>query len=78
MLELAKKNLRRCDALCLKIMVVAMFITAYIGGILGHVDAISTSTMGWIIIATIFVVSIFRTIVFIIMDTKGIQYTDDD
>ena len=70
--ELAEQNLRRCDSICLKVFIPAMLITAYIGGILGHVNAISTSVIGWIIVITIFVLSIFRTILFIVMDTKGV------
>ncbi len=70
--ELAEQNLRRCDSICLKVFIPAMLITAYMGGILGHVNAISTSVIGWIIVMTIFVLSIFRTILFIVMDTKGV------
>ena len=70
--ELAEENLRRCDSICLKVLVIVMAVTAYLGGILGHVDAISTATMGWIIVGAIFGLSILRTVLFIIMDIKGV------
>ena len=70
--ELAEENLRRCDSICLKVLLIVMAVTAYLGGILGHVDAISTATMGWIIVGAIFGLSILRTVLFIIMDIKGV------
>lgn len=70
--ELAEENLRRCDSICLKLLVIVMAVTAYLGGILGHLDAISTATMGWIIVGAILGLSIFRTVLFIIMDVKGV------
>ena len=70
--ELAEQNLRRCDSVCLKILAPAMLVIAYSGGILGHVNVISTSFMGWIIVIAILALSIFRTILFVVMDTKGV------
>ena len=70
--EFAEKNLHRCDAICLKVFCVLMVIIAYLGGILGHVNAISTVLMGWLIIGTVIAVTILRTIMFIIMDSKGV------
>lgn len=49
-----------------------MVIIAYLGGILGHVNAISTAIMGWLIIGTIIAITILRTIIFLIMDSKGV------
>lgn len=70
--ELAEKNITRCDAICLKIFTVVMLLTAYISGILGHVNAISTTVVGWIIMIAIIALSVLRTVLFIIMDTKGV------
>jgi hypothetical protein len=70
--ELAEKNITRCDAICLKIFTVVMLLTAYISGILGHVNAISTTSVGWIIMIAIIALSVLRTVLFIIMDTKGV------
>ena len=70
--EFAEKNLHRCDSICLKIFCVLMVIIAYLGGILGHVNGISTALMGWLIIGTVIIITILRTIMFIIMDSKGV------
>ena len=70
--EFAEKNLHRCDSICLKIFCVLMVIIAYLGGILGHVNGISTALMGWLIIGTVITITILRTIMFIIMDSKGV------
>lgn len=70
--EFAEKNLHRCDSICLKIFFVLMVIIAYLGGILGHVNGISTALMGWLIIGTVITITILRTIMFIIMDSKGV------
>lgn len=70
--EFAEKNLHRCDSICLKIFFVLMVIIAYLGGILGHVNGISTALMGWLIIGTVIAITILRTIMFIIMDSKGV------
>ncbi len=70
--EFAEKNLHRCDSICLKIFCVLMIIIAYLGGILGHLNGISTALMGWLIIGTVITITILRTIMFIIMDSKGV------
>lgn len=70
--EFAEKNLHRCDSICLKFFCVLMVIIAYLGGILGHVNGISTALMGWLIIGTVITITILRTIMFIIMDSKGV------
>ncbi len=70
--ELAEKNLHRCDALCLKIFIPLIIAVAYLGGILGHVNAISTAFMGWLIIGAVIAIAILRTVIFFIMDSKGV------
>ena len=70
--EFAEKNLLRCDAICLKVFCLLMVIIAYLGGILGHVNAISTAIMGWLIIGSVIAIIILRTIIFLIMDSKGV------
>lgn len=59
--ELAIKTLRKCDAICLKVLTVLMVIVAYAGGILGHVNAMSTAMMGWLIIGSIIAIAMLRT-----------------
>lgn len=70
--ELAERNLKRCDAICFQILAAVLCVTAYLGGILGHINAISTTTMGWILMLSLVALSIVRTILFYVMDTKGV------
>ncbi|WP_276777045.1 hypothetical protein [Fannyhessea vaginae] len=70
--ELAIKTLQKCDAICLKVLTVLMIIIAYAGGILGHVNAISTAMMGWLIIGSIIAIAMFRTTLFLILNSKGV------
>lgn len=70
--ELAKQNLQRCDAFCLKFFVVVMVITAFICAIMNHARNVNGAVIGWIIVLSILVLSVVRTIAFTIMDKKGI------
>lgn len=70
--EMAEQNLRRCDAICLKILVTVMVITAFAAVALGHLSVNNSALIGWIIMGTIVTISIIRTVLFYIMDTKGI------
>lgn len=70
--EMAEQNLKRCDAICLKIFVGVMVVVAFLAAILGHINAVSTGTIGWVIILSILTLSVIRTIMFIIMDSKGV------
>ena len=70
--EMAELNLKRCDAICLRIFVGVMAGVAFLAAILGHINAVSTGTIGWVIILSILALSIIRTVMFIIMDSKGV------
>lgn len=70
--ELAEQNLRRCDAICLKLFMGAMIVAAWMCAIIGHVNTISAAIVGWVIVLSIMVISIVRTIMFSIMDQKGV------
>ncbi len=70
--EMAEQNLKRCDSICFKIFIVAMIVTAWICAIIGHTNAFSTGFIGWIIVLTILALTIIRTIIFMIMDRRGI------
>ena len=69
--EMAEMNLRRCDAICLKLFLAAMVATAWIGGVFGHVSLMGTAAMGWIIVLSIVALSVVRTILFAVMDSRG-------
>lgn len=70
--EMAEENLKRCDSLCLKIFVITMIIVAWGCAVFGHVAAISVGVIGWIIVLSIMVLSVVRTVLFVIMDSKGV------
>ena len=70
--EMAEQNLKRCDSICYKLFITVMVITAWICAIIGHTNALSTEFVGWIIVLTILVLTIIRTVIFMIMDSRGI------
>lgn len=70
--EMAEQNLKRCDSICYKLFITVMAVTAWLCAIIGHTNAISTEFVGWIIVLTILVLTIIRTVIFMIMDSRGI------
>lgn len=70
--EMAEQNLKRCDAICLKLLIGAMVVVAFGAGILGHIDAVSPGTIGWVIVLSILALSIIRTVMFVVMDSRGV------
>lgn len=70
--EMAEQNLKRCDAICLKLLIGAMVVVAFGAGILGHIDAVSPGTIGWAIVLSILALSIIRTVMFAVMDSRGV------
>ena len=66
--ELAIQNLRRADAICLKIMIIAAIIIAFAGAIT-FLDGIMA---GYVLVGTILALAITRFAVFCIMDSKGV------
>ena len=65
--ELAVQNLRRSDAICLKIMIIAVTLIAFAGAIT-LLDGIMA---GYALVGTILALAIIRFIVFCLMDRKG-------
>lgn len=66
--ELAIQNLRRADAICLKIMIVAGVTIAFAGATM-ILDGIM---MGYALVGTILALTVIRYISFCIMDSKGV------
>lgn len=66
--ELAVQNLRRTDAICLKIMIVAAIIIAFAGAM----ALFGVRMAGYALVGIILVLAIIRFIVFCIMDSKGV------
>ena len=75
--EMAERNLKRCDSLCLKVFLAVMIVVAWGCAILGHGDEagiaiINTGIIGWIIVLSILALSVIRTVMFVILDSKGV------
>ena len=68
--EMAETNLRRCDAICLKICVAALIVIGFACA-LGRL-VLSTEIIGYCLMAMLILLSIIRTAIFWFMDTKGI------
>lgn len=70
--EMAEQNLKRCDSICLKLLVGVMVAVAFGAAILGHANVVSTGFIGWAIMLSILALSIIRTVMFVVMDNKGV------
>lgn len=70
--EMAEQNLKRCDSICLKLLVGVMVAVAFGAVILGHANVVSTGFIGWAIVLSILALSIIRTVMFAVMDNKGV------
>lgn len=66
--ELAIQNLRRTDAIGLKIMIAAAIVIAFACA----VKAIDGTAAGYALVGTIFVLAIIRFVIFSVMDSKGV------
>ena len=70
--EMAEQNLKRCDSSCLILFVGVMVVVAFGAAIFGHTNVVSTGFIGWTIVLSILVLSIIRTVMFVVMDSKGV------
>ena len=66
--EMALANLKRADSICLKIALIASIVAAFAGAM----ELINQLQMGYIIMLLLIVIAIVRTIIFYVMDTKGV------
>lgn len=66
--ELAIQNLRRTDAIGLKIMVAAAIVIAFASA----VKAIDGSMAGYALVGMILALAVIRFIIFCVMDSKGV------
>ena len=70
--EMAEYNLKRCDAICFKLFIVAMIAVAWVCGVVGHLEINILASVGWVIVLTILALTVIRTILFTVMDRKGV------
>lgn len=66
--EMALANLKRADSICLKIALVASIVVAFTGAM----ELINQLQMGYVIMLLLIVITIVRTIIFYVIDTKGV------
>lgn len=68
--EMAETNLKRCDALCLKISVAAITLIGFVCAV-GRFT-LTTEVIGYGLVGTLVVLAIVRTVIFYIMDKEGL------
>lgn len=66
--ELAIRNLRRADAIALKILTAAVIVIAFCGA----VTLLDGRTAGYALVGTLLVLSVIRFLLFWAMDSKGV------
>ena len=69
--EMAEQNLKRCDSFCLKLFLAVMIIIAWVCAAFSHSNTINMGVIGWVIVLSILVLSVVRTVMFVIMDSRG-------
>ena len=69
--EMSEANLKRCDALCLKKIGAAAIIVLSFVCVVGRLS-ITTDLIGYCLMGILIALAIIRTILFYIMDTKGV------
>ena len=70
--ELAERNLKRADSICLKIIVAAMTGIACACAIMGHIHTLATAVIGWAIVLCILALAVIRTSLFFLFDSTGL------
>lgn len=68
--EMSEANLKRCDALCLKIGAAAIIVLSFVCAV-GRFS-ITTDLIGYCLMGILIALAIIRTILFYIMDIKGV------
>ena len=68
--EMSDTNLKRCDAICLKIGAAAVIAISFVCAV-GRLT-ITTDLIGYCLMGILIALAIVRTILFCIMDTKGV------
>ena len=68
--EMAELNLKRCDSICLKLCVATFILIGFVCA-LGRLT-LTTEVIGYCLMGLLFALSIIRTILFCLMDAKGL------
>ena len=65
---MALANLKRADSICLKIALAVSIVIAFSGAM----ELVNQIQMGYTIMLLLIIIAIARTIIFYVMDTKGV------
>ena len=68
--EMAAANLKRCDSICYKILMVSIVCIGFLSAFLRF--AVSSEVIGYMLMGVLVLMSIIRTILFCYMDAKGV------
>ena len=68
--EMAETNLRRCDAICLKISVAAFIVIGFACAV-GRM-VLTTEIIGYGLMAALVLISVVRATIYYLMDKKGL------
>ena len=68
--EMAEANLKRCDAICLKISVAVLIAVSFLCAV-GRF-ALPTEVIGYCLVGMLVLLAVVRTIIFYVMDKKGL------
>ena len=68
--EMASTNLKRCDLICYMIVTVLIVCIGFLSAILRF--TVSPEVIGYMLVGTLVLMSIIRTILFCYMDIKGV------
>ena len=68
--EMAAMNLKRCDSICYKILMVLIVLIGFLSAVLRF--AVSAEVIGYLLMGALILMSVIRTILFCYMDAKGV------
>ena len=68
--EMAERNLKRCDAICLKLSAAAFILIGFACAV-GRF-ALTTASIGYALMGALILIAIVRTVLFCVMDEKGL------
>ena len=68
--EMAEANLRRCDAICLKISVAVLIAVSFLCA--AGRFALTTEVIGYCLVGMLVLLAVVRTIIFYVMDKRGL------
>lgn len=68
--EMVEANLKRCDSICLKISIGALVLLSFVCAV-GRFT-LTTEVIGYCMVGVLIVLAVTRTVIFYLMDQKGL------